>query len=144
MAGLRIGDLAERAGVPTSTIRYYERIGLLTPTARSAAGYRLYREQAIDEVRFIRRAQALGFSLPEITEILSMGRSGVAPCDRVIALAREHLAALETRMKRLAAFQRQLKRAVESWNDGRCGFTAKGLCELIDVADSPYARRDRS
>ena len=54
MADLQIGDVAREAGVPVSTIRYYERIGLLTATARSEGGYRLYRAHAVDEVRFNR------------------------------------------------------------------------------------------
>jgi DNA-binding transcriptional MerR regulator len=141
MAGLRIGDLARLADVPTSTIRYYERIGLLGPKARSGAGYRLYSEQSVDEVQFIRRAQALGFSLPEITEILGLSRAGKTPCSRVVDLAKEHLTALDARLKRLTAFRKQLGKAVDSWDAGRCGFTAKGLCSLIDLVDSPYPER---
>jgi DNA-binding transcriptional MerR regulator len=76
--------------------------------------------------------------LEEIAELLQLSRAGVAPCSRVTALARQHLARLDERLKRLTAFRRQLDRACASWEDGRCGFTAKGLCELIEVADSPY------
>ena len=141
MPGLRIGDVARRAGVPTTTVRYYERIGLVTPTARSDGGYRLYKERAVDEIGFIRRAQALGFSLPEVAEILALSRAGKLPCDRVVAMARAHLAALDDRMKRLMVFRKRLGRVVDTWETGDCGFTAKGLCTLIELADSPYPER---
>ena len=62
MPGFLIGDIAERAGVPAATIRYYESLGLMNPPARSSAGYRRYGESAVEELRFIRKAQALGFS----------------------------------------------------------------------------------
>lgn len=135
MADLQISDLARAADVPVSTIRYYERIGLLTPTARSEAGYRLYNDKSVDEVRFIRRAQALGFTLPEIAGLLSLSRTGVAPCDEVVRLGRQHLAALDEKLARLTRFRGQLQTAVSSWSEGGCGFTPRGLCSLIDLAD---------
>lgn len=134
---LQIGDLARAADVPVSTIRYYERIGLLHPTARSESRYRLYNEKAVDEVQFIRRAQALGFALPEIAGLLGLSRTGVAPCDEVVRLGREHLAALDDRLKRLTLFRAQLSAAVSSWSEGGCGFTPRGLCALIELSDLP-------
>ncbi len=68
MTTFLIGDVAAQTGVPTPTIRYYERLGLLSPAARSRAGYRRYSETAIEELRFVRKAQALGFSLEEVGE----------------------------------------------------------------------------
>lgn len=132
---LQIGDLAREAGVPVSTIRYYERIGLLPVAARSAARYRIYRSEVIDEVRFIRRAQALGFSLPEIAGLLELSRAGVEPCEQVVALGRRHLAALDAKLERLTKFRSQLAAAVDSWSEGGCGFTSKGLCSLIELAE---------
>ena len=132
---LHIGDLAREADVPVSTIRYYERIGLLKPTSRNAAKYRLYQAQAVDEVRFIKRAQALGFSLPEIEGLLTLSRRGIEPCAQVVHLGRQHLAALDHKLERLMRFRGQLQAAVDSWSEGGCGFTAKGLCSLIELAD---------
>lgn len=134
---LQIGDLARAADVPVSTIRYYERIGLLSPNARSEARYRLYNEKAVDEVRFIRRAQALGFTLPEIAGLLGLSRTGIAPCDEVVRLGRKHLAALDEKLTRLTRFRAQLNTAVCSWSEGGCGFTPKGLCSLIELTDLP-------
>ena len=86
MAGLLIGDVAKRTGVTAPTIRYYEGIGLLPSPARSGAGYRRYSDGTIEELRFIRKAQGLGFTLDEIAEILQLSRSGKAPCSHVLSM----------------------------------------------------------
>src|SRR5213594_612245 len=98
---LRIGAVAEQSGLPVATIRYYESVGLLPPAPRSAAGYRHYADAAVEELRFIKKAQALGFSLEEIREILKLSRSGRTPCSRVLDLARRQLAAVDARMQQL-------------------------------------------
>lgn len=134
MRHLLIGDVAERAGVAAPTIRYYERIGLLKPPARSSAGYRRYSGATVDELHFIRKAQALGFSLDEIGEILKLTRSGTAPCSQVLSLARQHLAALDQRIQHLQRFRDQLSVEVARW-DGRTRPTCQGLCELITTAE---------
>lgn len=131
MAGLRIGEAATRAGTSTATIRYYERAGLMPRPPRSTGGYRLYSDRAVEELRFIRRAQALGFSLDEIRGLLQLSRGGVAPCSRVISLATTHLALLDERIQRLHAFRQQLAAALDKWRSDKCGFTSKGLCDLL-------------
>jgi MerR family copper efflux transcriptional regulator len=92
--GLLVGQAAKRAGVSAPTIRYHEEIGLLPPASRSATGYRRYPERALAELRFIRKAQELGFSLDEIREILKLSRTGKRPCARVLSLAHQHLDAV--------------------------------------------------
>jgi DNA-binding transcriptional MerR regulator len=87
MASLLIGDLAGRVGVGAPTIRYYESLGLLKRPSRSDAGYRRYSDSAVAELRFIRKARGLGFTLEEVAEILRLTRAGKAPCDRVLALS---------------------------------------------------------
>jgi MerR family copper efflux transcriptional regulator len=72
MESLGIGALAKRAGVGIDTVRYYERTGLLAPQARLSSGYRRYSELELARLRFIRRAQALGFTLKEVRELLSL------------------------------------------------------------------------
>jgi MerR family transcriptional regulator, copper efflux regulator len=72
MEALGIGQLAKRGGVGIDTVRYYERNGLLTPHTRLASGYRRYSELELARLRFIRRAQALGFTLKEIRELLAL------------------------------------------------------------------------
>ena len=134
MSALLIGDLAERAGVATPTIRYYESIGLLKPAARSSGGYRRYSEHTVEELRFIRKAQALGFSLDEIGEILTLSRSGKAPCAEVLSLAHQHLAAVDERLRQLQSFRDQLASELAKWDQQKTGVTCDGLCQFIAAA----------
>ena len=90
-SALKIGELARAADVGVETIRYYERRGLLTRPPRRASGYRQYPPQAVNRVRFIRRAQALGFTLREIEELLALRVDDERSCADVRALAREGL-----------------------------------------------------
>lgn len=73
--------------MPAPTIRYYESLGSMRRPARSAAGYRRYSDDAVQDLTFVREAQALGFSLEEIAEILKLSRSGKTPCERVLSIA---------------------------------------------------------
>lgn len=130
MAGLQIGDVAAQAGVSVPTIRYYESIGLLARPVRSTSGYRRYTPTTIQELQFIKKAQAFGFSLEEIAEILKLSRAGEAPCDHVLELARRHLAAVDQRIKQLHTFRDQLARAVQKWGKSEAA-TCDGLCQFI-------------
>ena len=143
MAELQIGEVARLADVTTATVRYYERAGLLSKPPRSAGGYRLYSPRAVEELVFIRRAQSIGFSLDEIREFLRLSRNGTAPCSRVLALAEDHLRAVEDRIRELQSFRKELASAVQRWRGGQCGFTPGGLCDLI-AASRPRPRRLRS
>ena len=142
MARLLIGEVARRAGVSRSTVRYYEEIGLLPLAMRSSSGYRWYPGHAIEELRFIRKAQALGFSLDEIGEILRLSRSGKAPCSRVLSLAHQHLAAVEDRIRQLQRFRDHLEAQLARW-DGKKASTGHGLCQIIVSAETGPAYRER-
>ena len=131
---LLIGDVAERAGVPTATIRYYESIGLLKRAPRASSGYRRYSEQTVEELRFVKKAQALGFSLDEVAEIFQLSRSGMKPCAQVLSLGHEHLAAVDERIRQLQAFRGQLALELAKWDQQEAGVTCDGLCQFI--ADS--------
>lgn len=138
-AGLLIGDVSKRTGVPAPTIRYYEEIGLLRSPARSGGGYRRYSDATMEELVFIRKAQALGFSLEEIAEILQLSRSGKTPCSHVLSLARQHLAAVDERIRHLRAFRRQLARDLEKWARQGTAITCSGLCQFIASAEPATA-----
>ena len=79
---LTVSKLASQVGTSSDTLRYYERIGLLPEPARSAGGYRLYGDEAVERVRFIKRAQRFGLRLEEIGELLSIRERGMCPCGR--------------------------------------------------------------
>lgn len=137
MAGLLIGEVAQRAGVSAPTIRYYEEIGLLAKPSRSATGYRRYSESTVQELRFIRKAQALGFSLDEIGDILKLSRSGELPCSHVRSLAHQHLAAVEERIQQLQQFRDELATEVTKWDEQQTAVTCEGLCQFIADATTP-------
>lgn len=99
MDSMGIGTLARRAGVSIDTVRYYERDGLLSPRSRSASGYRRYSDVEVSRLRFIRRAQALGFSLKEVKELLAI--SGQRDVARVKRRAQQKLADVEQRIAEL-------------------------------------------
>ena len=127
---MRIGEVARRSGVSTPTIRFYESGKLISRAARSPSGYRQYTARVLDELAFIRRAQRMGLTLDETREILSLGRAGKRPCDRVAALCESHLAEIERRMAELRAFRKCLREVRRLARDG-CGFTADGFCRAI-------------
>lgn len=134
MCALLIGEVAARANVATATIRYYESIGLLEPSMRSASGYRRYTERTVDELRFIKKGQALGFSLDELGEILTLSRSGVAPCVHVLSVGHRHLDAIEARLQQLQLFRNQLRAELAKWDQQPTGVTCEGLCRFIAEA----------
>src|ERR687892_1604301 len=98
---MRIGELAEQAGVSTKAIRYYEQIGILTPPARTASGYRSYDETTLGRLGFVRAAQAVGLTLGEIRRVIAFRDDGQAPCAHVTDLLRHHAAELEVRIREL-------------------------------------------
>jgi Hg(II)-responsive transcriptional regulator len=96
MDSIGIGTLAKRAGVSIDTVRYYERGGLLAPKTRLASGYRRYSELEVARLRFIRRAQALGFTLKEVRELLALSKQ--RDVARVKRTAQEKLHDVEQRI----------------------------------------------
>ncbi len=99
MESIGIGALAQRAGVGVQTVRYYERNGLLVPHARLASGYRQYGELELSRLRFIRRAQTLGFTLKEVRQLLAL--SAQRDVSRVKRSAQAKLADVEARIAAL-------------------------------------------
>ena len=135
MNGLLIGDVAEQSGVSTPTIRYYESIGLLKAAPRSSSGYRRYSERTVNELRFIRKAQALGFALDEVAEILKLSRSGQEPCAHVLSLTQHHLSAVDQRIKQLQGFRAYLATELGRWEKQKTATTCDGLCQFIAGAE---------
>lgn len=87
---LRVGELAERAGMNAWTVRFYERRGLLT-ASRSASGYRIFGDDAVETIAFIREAQKLGLTLAEVGEIIAIRRGGRKPCKHVRRLLEQRI-----------------------------------------------------
>jgi DNA-binding transcriptional MerR regulator len=110
---MRIGDLADRAGVRPHTIRYYEREGLLPPPRRTSGKYRDYEPEALEDLRFIRKAQTIGLSLGEVREVMAIASGGRAPCDHVRAILTTRLTEVEERLRELRILRSTLRAALE-------------------------------
>ena len=110
---MTIGKLARTVRVNPRTLRYYERIGLLTPSGRTQAGYRIYTQRDASRLVFIRCAQSTGLSLSEIADIISIYDAGTPPCRHVRALAELKVAEIDARIAELRALQEKLTRLAE-------------------------------
>jgi DNA-binding transcriptional MerR regulator len=117
--GLKIGQLARRAGVTAKAIRFYERTGVLPPATRAANGYRLYGDDAVEMLRFVKRAAGLGLSLAEIKEIIAIRQDGRPPCTHVHRLLRDKAIELDRKLKDLIEVRRRIRRSLSAWKNVR-------------------------
>lgn len=127
MRGLTIGELARAADVPVSTIRFYERNGILAPDARTGANYRTYSAQALERLKFIRASQATGFSLADIRKLLDLAYSSDPPCEEVLNLAQNRLADVRQRLADLKRVEKALARSLQQC----CKGEGDDLCDEI-------------
>jgi DNA-binding transcriptional MerR regulator len=134
---MTIGEVAERTGLTTQAIRYYEREGLLPLTYRTHTGYRVYGPEAVTRLAFIKQARRLGLSLREVKQILQMSDSGKAPCCQVRALLAGKLEELERTIAELLRFRdglRQFLSKIATVPDPED--TSAEVCQLIQMASS--------
>ena len=113
MSELTVSRLAERAGTSADTVRYYERIGLLPETERSPSGYRIYGDDAVDRLRFIKRAQRFGLKLDAIGELLDVRQRGLCPCGHTRRLLEDRVAELDEELSSLARLRDDIARMIE-------------------------------
>jgi len=115
---MRISELAVRAGVPVSTVRYYERIGLLPTPERTDSGYRDYDEDSATRLLFVSRARGLGIGCDQIAELLPAWRGSDCGSarDRIVSLIDEKRAEIAARIEELSAFAAQLQNVRESFD----------------------------
>ena len=115
---LKIGELAHLSGLSVKTIRYYEDIGLLTPTVeRSSSGYRLFQSQVLNRLTFIKRAQSLGLSLQEIKPLLALHDRGELPCPEVKQQLQKKISAIASAMEALKTQQAELQSILKVWQE---------------------------
>jgi DNA-binding transcriptional MerR regulator len=126
--GMRTSDLAGQVGINPETLRYYERRGLLHAPPRTAGGYRDYPDAAIELLRFIKRAQQLGFTLDDVEELLQLDRGGPDGCDAARALANTRRADLDARIADLQHMRDSLTDLIHTCdlprNDRSCSLLA--------------------
>jgi MerR family copper efflux transcriptional regulator len=133
MTSLTIGALAKRAGVGVETVRFYERRGLVRRPARPRVGYRSYPEDAVGRIRFIRNAQAIGFTLQEITALLALRVTAGTNCAAVRSRAAAKLADVKQRMTDLERIRIALEKLVAAC-PGRGALVS---CTILEALDSP-------
>ena len=115
---LTIGKLGAAAGVKVPTIRYYEQIGLLTETGRSAGNQRLYSGKSLERLAFIRHARDLGFTLKAIRDLLGLSDRPDQSCAAADIIAKEQLAAVKARIVQLTALKAELERMITQCSQG--------------------------
>jgi MerR family copper efflux transcriptional regulator len=127
---LLIGEAARRADLNPKTIRFYEEVGLVTPSGRTTSGYRLFDEEAVSRLSFIKKAQALGFTLAEIREILELRDGGAMPCEHVEAEVARKVEAIEERIAELTRLKASLLAMQEQWTEPTAASAA--VCPRIE------------
>ena len=133
--GMTIGAVAERSGVSTQAIRYYEREDLLPAAERTHTGYRMYGPDVLGRLNFIRQARSLGLSLEEIKEIFRMSKAGRAPCCQVRELLSGKLEDLNNRIAELSRFRDDLQRFLKQLSNVPDQTDAsQRVCTLIEMA----------
>lgn len=139
---MKVHELAKRAGVTPHAVRHYVRIGLLTPARRRENGYREFSEADVRRLLFIRRAQRLGFTLAEISEIISTSTRGQTPCPMVRDIIERRVVDSEHELQALVALRSTMQRALAQWQhmpdrlpDG------DSICHLIESVDDRQVGR---
>lgn len=126
-------ELARRCGVNFETVRYYEQRRLLPSPPRSSGNYRLYAEDAVRRIRFIKRAQSLGFKLREVRELLELADAPSTPCQAVLERARAKLSDLDAKLADLRAMRASLGSIV----DDCTGIGSVTGCSILDALEDP-------
>ncbi|TDR37730.1 MerR family mercuric resistance operon transcriptional regulator [Tahibacter aquaticus] len=132
---MKISEAAAASGCHLETIRYYERIGLLSKAARRDNGYRVYTHAEVERLRFITRGRELGFSLEEIQSLLALAEQTDMPCADVDRMARQHLADIQGRIQALQRMAQELARTIEG-----CAGGARARCAILGDLQAPVDR----
>ena len=123
-----IGELAHATGAKVETIRYYERIGLLPPPARTSGNYRAYAQPHLDRLSFIRRGRDLGFSLDEVRELLRLSDDRERSCSEIDQIARGHSAGVERKLADLTMLRGELRQLID-----QCQRGTVAVCRIIEA-----------
>ena len=129
---MRIGAIAQRCGLPTRTLRYYERRGLIDQPDRDANGYRNYASDVVERVRFVQRAQAAGLTLAEIARVIELRQEGEQPCSHVTTLLTEKLTEVDRRIADLRTVKTELRallRRGASLDPTAC--SPESICQIL-------------
>jgi MerR family mercuric resistance operon transcriptional regulator len=137
MDQLTTAEVAKRGGVNLETIRYYERRGLLPKPRRTVSGYRAFAPDAVRRLRFVKRAQALGFSLKEIKELLSLRAAPKARCADIRERAEVKIAEIDAKIRSLQAMRKALLRLTAACT-GRGSVSDCPILESLDFEEDDH------
>ncbi len=129
---LKIGEVSKQTGLAVGALRYYESLGLLT-SERGDNGYRYYSPEAIHQVQFIKKAQAIGFSLEEIGEVLNLHKQGDTPCGLVQSLLQEKIDQLKAQIRQMTEFKAELEDYRDLWASSQPQPAPGDICPLIET-----------
>ena len=129
---LKIGALSKQTEVAVGALRYYESLGLLH-SERGANGYRHYSPGAVHQVQFIKKAQAIGFSLEEISAVLNLHGQGDPPCGLVQSLLQEKIDRLDAQIQQMSEFKTELENYRDRWASNQPMSTLGDICPLIET-----------
>ncbi len=130
---MKIGELAKKSGCSVQTIRYYEKEGLVTSTARSEGNFRLYDQQALDRLTFVKHCRSLDLSLAEIRQVQTLIHSPNEQCNDVNRMIDSHIVQVEERIQELTKLCSQLKALRGQCSDEKTVEQCGILRELVDV-----------
>ncbi len=129
---LKIGELAKQTGLAVGTLRYYSDLKLLQPAHRANNGYRYYSQDASQQVEFIKKAQAIGFTLEEIKQILDVRDLGEKPCALVQSLLDSKIEQIQIQIRRMSLFKAELEEYRTVWtNNPNLESKPQEVCPLI-------------
>lgn len=131
------GEVAEQSGVSRETVRYYEKRRLIPKPSRTAAGYRQYTDEHVERIRFVKRAQELGFTLAEIKELLSLRADPETGSPQVKHQAREKVAEVEEKIRDLRRIKEALTRLISSCDESR----ETAGCPIVEAMQDDEALR---
>lgn len=127
---LKIGEVARRSGIGIEALRFYEKSGLLDRPGRTYSGYRLYDENVLERLAFVKKAQLLGFTLDEIKQLIDHKRKGENPCAEVREIVKIRLEELNERIEQMVRYRDELSAALEEWQE--IGEADGHVCGLIE------------
>ncbi|WAH98175.1 heavy metal-responsive transcriptional regulator [Arthrobacter sp. MMS18-M83] len=134
---MKVGEAAEAAGVTPKAVRLWESKGLLPPAGRTAAGYRIFTDEDVQILRFIRQAKSLDLTLDEIGDVLDLQRDGAVTCGRVTALLDAHIERLDRTMTELRRLRTSLDRVRRTAREGQARGEEAMICRIIESVPLP-------
>lgn len=141
--GLRVAQLGAAVGISPDAVRFYEREGLLSPPARTSAGYRSYGADAVERLRFIQGCQRLGLRLREIGDLLAIRDTGTCPCTPAEQLLRRRIGEVDAEMARLAALRAEMAAMADALPSATCPPPSPGVwCPPEEKGDHDARRAD--